>query len=185
MPPTERYTFGLININGALPAAGRIRCSAQQAVYHHPSWLVDSIGNVFGITMDDCGNIYTTASSCYGADFFGIQSVIRYGQIGGSANDIEAAGTIYKIDGLTGQASVFFGTSTTNIQFYPYFLRRCYDGEQEYRARIGKYLFYPPTQMFYCTNFEDGRIYRLISTEPFLILMIPTITIQAVPALLF
>jgi gliding motility-associated-like protein len=161
VPPSERYTFGLININGALPAAGRIDVSAQQAVYHHPSWLVDSIGNVFGITMDDCGNIYTTASSCYGADFFGIQSVIRYGQIGGGASDIEAAGTIYKIDGLTGQASVF---SVLPQQVFSFTHISCEGATTVNRNTgpgLGNIFFYPPTQMFYCTNFEDGRIYRL------------------------
>ncbi len=106
-PANENFTFGMIDLNGALPAAGRIDVTGTLGMYHHPSWLVDSIGNVFGITMDHCGNTYTTASSQYSSAYFGSQGVIRYGEIGGGVDDLSAAGTVYKIDAFTGQASVF------------------------------------------------------------------------------
>ena len=81
--------------------------------YHHPSWHVDSIGNVFGTAIDKQRNVYLTASSHYGAGFFdagfgannGIdaQAVIRWGEITADlfpmdADSLMAAGAIYKID---------------------------------------------------------------------------------------
>jgi gliding motility-associated-like protein len=161
VPPLDQFTFGMININGALPAAGRVDVSALQAAYHHPSWRVDSIGNVFGITMDDCGNTYITASSNYGADFFGNVAIIKYGVIGGGPQSLSAAGTIYKIDGLTGQASVF---SVLPQQAFSFTHSSCEGPTSVNRNTgpgLGNLFFEVTTKLFYVTNFEDGRIYRL------------------------
>lgn len=161
VPPLDQFTFGMININGALPAAGRVDVSALQAAYHHPSWRVDSIGNVFGITMDDCGNTYITASSNYGADFFGNVAIIKYGFIGGGAESVAAAGTVYKIDGLTGQASVF---SVLPQQAFQFTHNSCEGGTQVNRNTgpgLGNIFYNAATHLYYVSNFEDGRIYRL------------------------
>jgi hypothetical protein len=161
---TARWTVGLINVNGLIPASGRDDVSATAEMYHHPSWLVDSIGNVFGITTDDVGNIYVTASSNYSTDFFNIPSVIRYGDIGGGASDLNAAGTIYKLDGLTGQASVFAVLPQQPITIENV---TCEGGilpsvvREETGPGLGNIAFHPFTGQFYVTNFEDGRIYRL------------------------
>jgi len=64
-PASENFTFGMADLTGALPAGGRVDVTGSVAMYHHPSWQVDSLGNVFGLTMDNCGNTYTTASSQY------------------------------------------------------------------------------------------------------------------------
>lgn len=160
-PGVTPYTFGLINMDGALPATGRIEVTNNQDMYHHPSWHVDSIGNVFGITLDNCGNIYTTASSNYSSDFFGSEAIIRYGEIGGGANDVDAAGTIYKIDGETGQASVF---AVLPQQVYSFSNVTCEGFGNVNRNTgpgLGNLTFSYESYHFYVTNFEDGRIYRL------------------------
>jgi len=39
-------------------------------MYHGPgdSWTGANLGEVFGLTLDDLGNIYTTATTCYSFD---------------------------------------------------------------------------------------------------------------------
>jgi gliding motility-associated-like protein len=163
IPEDERWTFGLINVTDALPAAGRIDVTFNQDMYHHPTWHVDFIGNVFGITIDHCGNIYTTASSNYSSFFFTGESILRYGNIGGGADDLDAAGTIYKIDAETGQATPF---AVLPQQAYTFEHLSC-EGfppltvQRTTGPGLGNITFNHETFQFYVTNFEDGRIYRL------------------------
>lgn len=159
--PAERYTFGMVNIIGALPNSGRIDVTAQQAGYHHPSWHIDSIGNVFGIAMDVCGNTFLTASSNYGADFFGNVSVLRYGGIGGGAQSLQAAGTVYKIDGATGQASVFSVLPQQAFAFTHFSCEGITTVDRTTGPGLGNIVFHPTVRLFYVSNFEDGRIYRI------------------------
>ncbi|MBR9919515.1 MAG: T9SS type A sorting domain-containing protein [Bacteroidetes bacterium] len=161
LPQDMQFTFGLINLIGALPAAGRVDVSMTQAAYHHPSWVIDSLGNVFGITMDNAGNIYVTASSNYSSEFFSLSSVIRYGDIGGGADDVNAAGTVYKIDAIDGQASVF---SVLPQQAFAFTNTTCEGIAQVDRFTgpgLGNIVYHTDHEFFYVTNFEDGRIYRL------------------------
>ncbi len=161
IPYPDRYTFGLIDINGALPAVGRIDVTSVQDAYHHPAWHIDSIGNVFGITTDDQGNIYVAASSNYTTYYFLYSSVIRYGDIGGGPDDLNAAGTVYKIDGITGQPSVF---AVLPQQAYTFTQTTCEGFGEITRTTgpgLGNLVFHPDAQNFYVSNFEDGRIYRL------------------------
>jgi gliding motility-associated-like protein len=163
VPEEERWTFGLINITDALPAAGRIDVTLNQDMYHHPSWHIDSIGNVFGITIDHCGNIYTTASSNYSSFFFTVESIIQYGNIGGGVDDLDAAGTIYKIDGQTGQATPF-AVLPQQAYTFEHFTCEGFLPTPLIRTTgpgLGNITFSSETFHFYVTNFEDGRIYRL------------------------
>ncbi len=163
-PASGNYTFGMADLTGALPGAGRIDVTGLVDMYHHPSWRIDSIGNVFGITMDNCGYAYTTASSQYSSAYFGSNGVIRYGEIGGGADDIEAAGTIYVMDAITGQASVF---SVLPQQSFSFTNIPCEGGSSVSRTTgpgLGNIVFSFATNTFYVTNFEDGRIYRLDAT---------------------
>ena len=161
IPENDRWVFGLMNFNDVMPAFGRIDVSNEVEVYHHPSWHVDSIGNVFGITMDNQGNIYTTASSNYGTTYFNEIGVIRYGEIGGGAEDIEAAGTIYKIDGVSGQASVFAVLPQQLAFFNQGACEFPLDMSRNTGPGLGNITFNYLAKQFYVSNFEDGRIYRL------------------------
>jgi hypothetical protein len=72
VPEAERWTFGLMNVEGVMPASGRQNVTASTEMYHHPSWHVDQIGNVYGITINtSTGDIFAAASSNYGAGFWG------------------------------------------------------------------------------------------------------------------
>ncbi len=161
LPEEERYTLGLIDLNGALPAVGRVNVTDQQAMYHHPAWHIDSIGNVFGLAIDDHGNLYAAASSNYSSYFWVYASIVRYGEIGGGANDLNAAGTVYRIDGTTAQPEPFVVLPQQAYAFQniscenPTIVNR-YTG-----PGLGNLTFHPETQLFYISNFEDGRIYRV------------------------
>lgn len=161
VPINERYTFGMMDVNGVLPATGRVDVSSQTEVYHHPSWLIDSIGNVFGITMDRCGNTYVAASSNYSSYFFISESVIRYGDIGGGAESVQAAGTVYKIDGMSGQANVFAVLPQQASDFENVTCEGISNISRNTGPGLGNLVFSHLTKQFYVTNFEDGRIYRL------------------------
>jgi len=161
--PNERYTFGVFDIRSL--NFGNDRPLNNLGDYHHPSWRVDSIGNVFGLTIDNNKNIYATASAHYGAGYGYIGStspaVVRYGEIGGGQADLGAAGTIYKIDAYTGQATVFaqlpqLAASLTNIN--------CEGSETVVRntgPALGNIDFDSLHNQFFVTNFEDGKIYRI------------------------
>lgn len=65
------------------------------AIYHGPAatpWTQSKLGTIFGLTLDNNGNIYTTATTAYNTDVF------PAGATGGE---------IYKIDGVTGAISIF------------------------------------------------------------------------------
>lgn len=164
--PSDRYTFGLVNIDGALPTSGRTEVTNNQAVYHHPSWTIDQLGNVFGIAINEGnGCIFVTASSNYGSAFsseFSTQvAVLQYGAIGGGANSLAAAGTVYKIDGVTGQATVFaqLPQQSTTLTHYD-----CELGTTVTRTSgvgLGNIVYDETHNQYFVSNMEDGRIYRL------------------------
>lgn len=161
LPEEEHWTIGLIDINGALPAVGRIDVTSQIQAYHHPSWHIDSIGNIFGMTIDGCGNVYAAASCNYASFFFGFESVLRYGELGGGANDLNAAGTVYKIDGQTAQASAWAVLPQQAFSFEQVGCETFITVPRVTGPGLGNLTYSYNNQTFYVTNFEDGRIYRL------------------------
>lgn len=121
--------------------------------YHHSSWNARDLGNVFGIALDENNNIYVTAHGLYGA-YRPLHH--RYGNIGGGATNLNAAGTVYKIDNATGAVSVFCvipGQQTmvlsSNFSSGPGLGNITYDYDH---------------QLFFVTSLEDGRIYRIDSS---------------------
>ena len=163
VPASQQWTLGIMDINNALPPAGRIDVTGSTPMYHHPSWIVDSIGNTYGITIDHCANFYMTSSSNYAFSFGGLNAILQYGLLGGGFNDLEAAGTIYKVDAITAQASPWAVLPQQSYSFSHY---ECFSGAQAGGVRntgpgLGNITFSFETFNFYASNFEDGRIYRL------------------------
>lgn len=161
VPAGEQWTFGMADINGLIPGAGRVDVSASTPMYHHPEWDVNFIGNVYGLTMDDCGYTYVAASTNYGGDFFGQPAVIRYGDIGGGPEDLNAAGTVYKLDKTDGQPSVWAVLPQQASQFTH---QPCEGFNQVDRLTgpgLGNIVYSRVNKIFFVSNFEDGRIYRL------------------------
>lgn len=166
-PASERWTFGLVDMDGAIPAANRVDQSANQAMYHHPDWTVDKVGNVFGIAINSAtGNFYVTASANYGAGF-GVSTVqtgiLQYGSIGGGANNLQAAGTVYQIDATSGVPTVFAVLPQQSTTFTAH---DCENGTTQSRTTgvgLGNIVYDETHNQYFVSNIEDGRIYRLDS----------------------
>lgn len=164
---SERWAFALMNFDDIIPISGRSEETSEAEVYHHPSWHIDSIGNVFGIAMNTVsGDILLTASSNYGAGFLGNSAIIRYGDIGGGTssgdNDSGAGGVVYVIDGTTGQASVFANLPQQSISFTNF---DCESSDVATRTNsgvgLGNIVYDEINNQYFVSNIEDGRIYRL------------------------
>ena len=168
IPVDEQWTFAILSLNGVIPASGRADNTNGDSVFHHRSWRIDSIGNVFGIATNQATQeIFITSSSNYGAGFGlnGNPSVLKYGAIGNPANDVVAAGTVYRIDPLTGQASVFARLPQQSVTLSHY---DCEDDQIEITRNnsgvgLGNIDYDEAHNQYFVTNFEDGRIYRLDS----------------------
>ncbi|MEZ4884886.1 MAG: SprB repeat-containing protein [Chitinophagales bacterium] len=162
VPESMRWSFGLMDIKNSIPASGRVDQSGNQAMYHHSSWHIDQIGNVYGIAMNQTtGDIFLTASANYGAGFLGQPGIIKYGSIGGGASSLAAAGTVYRIDGYSGQASVFaqLPQQSTTINN-----EDCETTESASRTTgpgLGNIAYDETHNQYFVSNIEDGRIYRL------------------------
>ena len=104
------------------------------ASYHGPgsSWTRDVLGNIFGVTLDDTGNIYVTATTAYRNDVY---------VTGRSAMDI------YVIAGGTG-AIAPFATLPQSPATFP-------------GAGLGNIAYDCTHKNLYVSNIDDGLIYRL------------------------
>ena len=162
MAPADRYTFGMMSLNGSLPGAGRIETTDMDSMYHHSTWTVDNIGNPFGIAINTrTAEVFLTASTNYGAGFFGNPSVLNHGSLGG-ADQVEAGGAVYKIDAVTGAVSLFANLPQQSTTFT---VRDCETGTSLVRSNtsvgLGNIAYDPIFNQYFVTNIEDGRIYRL------------------------
>ncbi|MDF1870210.1 MAG: GC-type dockerin domain-anchored protein, partial [Phycisphaerales bacterium] len=113
------------------------------SIYSHPEWVRSTMGQVFGVALDDRGNIYAAHTAIYFSD--------NIGSIGGQP------GQVYIIDSVTGAPSVFAtlpNNSDPVIAASP-------DGIAESYPGLGNLCFDVDKQMVYVSNFEDGRIYRI------------------------
>lgn len=103
------------------------------------SWKADSLGSVFGLTLDEYGNIFVTHTSCYDTDLIG--------QVAGGG-----PGAIYRIDGATGTIKTF-----CRLPNYP-------DPGVAPGVNLpglGNISYDCRHRQFFVTNLEDGRIYRI------------------------
>ena len=166
-PVDERFSFAMISLNDALPPpdSGKIEVTNTDSVYHHPTWHIDSIGNVFGVTLNTTSSeVFITASSNYGSAFWMQESIIRYGSIGGGVDDLGAAGTVYRIDPMTGEATVFAQLPQQQSTIVH---RDCEDDgfgtPRMTGVGLGNITYDSLHNQYFVTNIEDGRIYRISS----------------------
>ena len=166
-PAADRYTLALMNFDGTVPNSGRVETTSNVDAYHHPSWHIDSIGNVFGTAINNnTGDIFVTASTNYGGGFLGNDAVIRFGGIaGGTSNgndDASAGGAVYKINATTGQASVFALLPQQLVNFTNV---DCESTDATVRTNsgvgLGNIVYDTDRNQYFVSNIEDGRIYRL------------------------
>ncbi len=112
--------------------------------YHGPTnnWNATNLGEVYGIALDLKGNIYVASSAIYN------YIPVGWG-IGGEPS-------IYKIDGITGNISVFNTTTLPNQKDVN--LGSTLGGHE---PGFGNICYNPIHNVFYVSNFEDGAIYVL------------------------
>lgn len=112
--------------------------------YHGPAnnWNATNLGEIFGIALDLYGNIYVASSAIY-----------NYIPVGWG---VAGEPSIYKIDGLTGNISVFNTTTLPNQKDVN--LGSTLNGHE---PGFGNICYNPIHDVFYVSNFEDGAIYVL------------------------
>jgi hypothetical protein len=100
----------------------------------HESWITDSIGKVFGITIDDKANIFVARTSVFGpGNFFGAN------------NKKILPTTIFCLNNQNGDPNVFFTINNSPIA--------------DYKLGLGNIKYF--RNNIYATNFQDGRIYKI------------------------
>jgi len=154
---SQRWTFGLADVrNMAFDTSGQT-----PPMWHHPDWTLDKIGNIQGIAYDAQANIYVTATTHNSNAWEEHPNPgWRHGDIGGGANSAAAAGTIYKIDAVTGQPTVFaqLPQQLTSIN-----LGAVWRAGTSMTRNTGPGLYGiahdPVRDQLYVANMEDGKIY--------------------------
>lgn len=121
------------------------------------NWTKANLGSVFGLTLDNLGNIYLAHTTIYG-DQFGFSND-ALGALGGG-NPL-AAGAIYKIDTNTGVPALFAKLPNAPIAGCPGGNHPCGPSPDGCFPGLGNLNFSCAHNMIYVSNFEDGRIYRL------------------------
>ncbi|MBK1832957.1 hypothetical protein [Roseibacillus ishigakijimensis] len=163
IPAASAPTFGLVDLRNpasadygpcGLPAAPLWDASQ----YHHASWNAQDLGNVFGIALGTNDDIYVAAHGLYGT-YRPLHH--RYGDIGGGASDLNAAGTVYHIDGSTGATTVF--CVIPGQQAMPLSTWGSGSGLVSGPGLGNVSWDYDHDQLF-VTSLEDGRIYRVDAT---------------------
>jgi hypothetical protein len=112
--------------------------------YSHPSWTMGNLGGVFGVTLDNAGNVYVAHTSAYGQ--FGNDPI---GALGG-------AGSVYVLNGLSGAATelVRLPNQIDPAIVAAGFPNQAYPG-------LGNLTFGCATGRLYAADLEDGRIYSI------------------------
>ena len=127
--------------NGLIPPSGSLTVNSSYV------WNAAMMGQVFGVALDNEGDIFTTASSVYG-DF-----------IRSSATTNLLGGLVFRIDRLTGLVTPFIAPCASAT-----FTSACKTNNQIPNTNgvgLGNIAFDPVHQQLLVTNFEDGLIYRL------------------------
>jgi hypothetical protein len=83
-PPPNNFSMTIVDISGAPPPPNM---NYLAPLYHHPTWTLDNLGKIFGLTLDSDGNLYVAPTTVYGAN--------------------PNPATIKRIDGVTGEITPF------------------------------------------------------------------------------
>lgn len=150
----------LIDLQGA--SISVFDFSGKQATV--PVASAKQVGQVFGIALDDrrsddgslAPNIYVTATSAYGLHLMSSNTLARVGAGGQNAKWMAGQwgealgggpGSVYKIDGETGQVSLFADLAL--------------DGLENGGAALGNIAFDPRSGQLFVSDRQTGMIFRL------------------------
>ncbi len=82
--PPNNFSMTIVDISGDPPPPNM---NYLAPLYHHPTWTLDNLGKIFGLTLDSDGNLYVAPTTVYGAN--------------------PNPATIKRIDGVTGEITAF------------------------------------------------------------------------------
>jgi Outer membrane protein and related peptidoglycan-associated (lipo)proteins len=108
--------------------------------YSHPSWTVTNLGEVFGLTLNDSGDIFVAATRIYGNNNVGSLGI---------GTPAQRAGNIYRLQQPSG-AAVFYSQ-----------LPQGPSGEG-----LGNVTYDCGHKSLYASDFADGLIYRIDGPGP-------------------
>lgn len=153
-PPHLRGVVEVFDISGQASApVGSNWIAPAWGDSHATNWSKADLGTVFGVTLDDLGNIYVAHSSVYASCIAG--GVPNPDALGGLAPTLaDAAGAIYRIDSNTGIASWFCRLPNMKAP-------GCNSGTTDCYPGLGNLCFDCGAGVFYASDHEDGRIYRI------------------------
>jgi len=166
-PAFPKDSFGLLDIDNSIPATGAVDTTGDTPMFHHPDWHIDQIGNVFGVAIDNRrGDLFTAASSNWSHEFYtnagGTRpSIVQYGLIGGGANDLGAAGTVYRLDAVTGAPTVFAQLPQQSTTFTHVECEQDGTSNRTSGVGLGNVLYDEVNDQLFVSSWEDGHIYRL------------------------
>lgn len=121
-------------------------------------WTVQDVGTVFGVTLDDDGNIYLTHTSIYGPNV--VFPAPIHDVLGSRAPAGQGAGAIYKINTNTGVSSHLV-TLPNFLEASPATKFVNVPPTSELYPGLGNICFDCRSSNLYVSNFEDGRVYRI------------------------
>ena len=134
----------------------------QTAFYHPAGWIRNLMGTVFGLTLDNTGNVFVAASSVYQrVPTLTIPVTLK------SYRGTAGPGGVYKIDHLTANPTPFVTTLQATVyalgnqlpNFDPLGVGAA--GTETKAPGLGNLAFDCARNLLYVSNFEDGRIYRI------------------------
>ncbi len=123
------YVVNVYDLNPAgLSAPGS---NSTPPVYQHPDWTRDQLGTVFGCAIGGDGTMYVSATSIFFLDDVG---------------SLGSAGSIYRLDGVTGAPSELIALPNQFSNGYP---------------SLGNIAFDCEKNALYASNFDDGLIWSV------------------------
>lgn len=130
-------------------------------MWHDPRWTNANLGEIFGIALNDVGDIYVTATTVY--DNPANQNAHCWDGSGGTSNPGGPGGYggVYHISGVTGDITTVLGTLAQGA--LPAGDRSAMPNTG---SGLGNIAYDPVHRQFFITNFEDGRIYRYDPASP-------------------
>ena len=162
--PSESYIMGVYDLRG-LPDSAKTPPGSGSIVltgdgWHHSAWNIQTMGSVFGITYDLPGNFYVAAHGLYSTDNGFSDFYNQYGSLEmGGVSQLQRASTIYRIDAITGEPTVFNQGAGNKL---PQLFDSVYDDVAS--PGLGDITYDEKNDQFFVTNLEDGKIYRFDST---------------------
>lgn len=153
LPLSNAWVFGVMDFRLPPPTMygpfGTLAPLWNPPGYHHPSWTAETLGNVYGITLDARGDIYLAAHGLYNKPYGYHQ---RYGNLGGGPTNLAAAGTIYRVNYTNGTPTVFAVLPQQSMNL---------GGGFNSGPGLGNVSYDRLNDQFFASNLEDGRIYRI------------------------